>query len=37
MLFDPDDTRCLSLEKKMYEDDFRETEERKRKAAAGKK
>ena len=33
MLFDPDDPRCIALEKKMYEDDFREMEERKRKAA----
>jgi GNAT superfamily N-acetyltransferase len=33
MLFDPDDARCIALEKKMYEDDFREMEERKRNAA----
>ena len=36
MLFDPDDARCLASEKKMYDDDFREMEERKRKTAVGK-
>ncbi|MDR3194435.1 MAG: GNAT family N-acetyltransferase [Tannerella sp.] len=30
MLFDPDDLRCLALEKKMYEEDLKKIEDRKR-------